>query len=399
MLTWPLRYAPGRSRRPSFLVGLSDMQRITYYLQIVAILVGVALLIWMASTVLDRVNTVLTILLLAVLFSYLIYPAVKRLARRMNRAVAISVVYAGFIVALVVIGAYLAPTIADESTQIAKAYPQIAKQAQQQIANPRGSPLLAHLPPKVRGLIADNVPKAGAYVGTAAGVLGANIFKIISGTLQAVVEIFVILVLAFFFIIDIERIQESALRMVPSRHRPAAISFAMECDGVIGGFVRGQALLALIIAIATMVILVATRVPYAVLLGLLTGVASVIPYVGPIVGAIPAFFIALFTIGLARALIVLGLFILIFELEGHLIAPFVVAKSVGVSPLVVLIALLVGAEAYGILGMVIAIPIVGIVRVVQLHLFPLDPRAEKLLEEARALSGEPSDPPSKSLTS
>ncbi len=364
------------------------MQRVGYYLQIVGILVGIGILIWMVSTVLDRVNIVITILLVAVLFSYLIYPAVKWLASRMSRTLAILVVYVGFILALVLIGAYLAPTIAEESVQISKAYPGIEKQVEQQMANPEGSPLLARLPPRVRALIADNVPKAGAYVGGLAGAVGAHILKFISGTVQVVVEFFVILILAFFFITDIERIQRTALGMVPSRHRAAAISFAVECDAVIGGFVRGQAILALIIAVATTIILLATQVPYAVLLGLVTGVASVIPYVGPIVGMVPAFFIALLAIGFGRALIVLALFILIFELEGHLIAPFVVAKSVGVSPLVVLIALLVGAEAYGILGMVIAIPIVGIVRVIQLRLFPPDPQVDALLTSAPAIGTE-----------
>ncbi|MBC5824294.1 MAG: AI-2E family transporter [Candidatus Eremiobacteraeota bacterium] len=368
------------------------MQRITYYLQVVAFIVGVGTAIWMASTVLDRVHTVITIIMLAILFSYLIYPGVKRLSRSMPRALAICVIYAAFIVALVLIGAYLAPTIAEESTQIGKAYPQIANQVQRQMVNPQGSPLLARLPPRVRTLIAENASKAGTYVGAIAAAVGSNIFKFISGTVQAIVEIFVVLVLAFFFIIDLERIQGTTLRMVPSRHRAAAISFAIDSDRVIGGFVRGQALLCLIIAIATTIILFATQVPYAVLLGLLTGIASVVPYVGPIAGAIPAFFIALLAIGFGRALIVLGLFVVVFELQGHLIAPFVVAKSVGVSPLVVLIALLVGAEAYGILGMIIAVPIVGIVRVVQLRLFPEDPEAERLLAGARALSGEPVAP-------
>jgi len=246
--------------------------------------------------------------------------------------------------------------------------------------------MLARLPPRVRSLIAEQVSKAGSYAGAIAGAVGSDVFRLISGTVQFVVEVFVVLVLAFFFIIDIERIQTAALRMVPPNHRPTAVSFAVDCDRVIGGFVRGQALLCLIIAVATTVILFATSVPYAVLLGLLTGVASVIPYVGPIIGAVPAFFIALFTIGLGRALVVLALFVVVFELEGHLIAPFVVAKSVGVSPLVVLIALLVGAEAYGILGMVLAIPIVGIVRVVQLRLFPPDAQTEETLRDA--LSGQ-----------
>ncbi len=365
------------------------MQRITYYLQVVAILVGIGIVIWMVSSVLDRVNTVITIILLSILFSYLIYPAVKWLAQKMSRGLAIAVVYASFIVALFLIGAYLVPSIAEESTQIARSYPQISRQVQDQMANPQGSPLLQKLSPRVRELVAKNVPKAGAYVGAIAGAIGSNALKVVSATVQVIAATLVVLVLAYFFITDLQHIQEAMLRMVPPNHRPATISFVMESDKVIGGFIRGQALLALIIGVAATVVLFATRVPYALLLGLLTGVASVIPYVGAVAGAVPAFFVALFTIGFGRALIVLGLFILIFELQGHLIAPFVIAKSVGLSPLVVFIALLIGAEAYGILGMVLAIPIVGIIRVALLRIFPPDPQADRLLTQARALSGEP----------
>jgi predicted PurR-regulated permease PerM len=343
----------------------------------------------MVSSVLDRVHTVLAIILVSILFSYLIYPAVKWLAQRMSRGLAIVTVYAGFVIMLVLAGAYLAPAVARQSAELAHSYPKMVGTLQHEMANPGGSVLLQRLPAQVRDVVANNAAKAGSYIGLAASVIGKDMLAFISGTVQAVAATLVILILAYFFITDLDRIQSGFLRVVPARRKAGTISFVAEADRVIGGFIRGQVLLALIVGTACTIVLFATGVRFALLLGLLTGVASIIPYVGAVVGLVPAFLVALFTIGFARALIVAALFILVFELQGHLLTPIIVARSVGVTPLVVFIALLVGVEAYGILGMLLAVPVVGIIRVAMDRLFPRDAESERLLRQARVISGEP----------
>src|SRR6202035_2287526 len=108
------------------------------------------------------------------------------------------------------------------------------------------------------------------------------------------------------------------------------------------------------------------------LLGILTGVASIVPIVGAIVGAVPATLVALVTVGVVKAAIVLALFIVVFEVQGHVLMPFVVGKQIGVTPLVIFLAIVVGAEAFGILGMLLAVPVAGILRVAADRLFPAD---------------------------
>jgi predicted PurR-regulated permease PerM len=105
------------------------------------------------------------------------------------------------------------------------------------------------------------------------------------------------------------------------------------------------------------------RVPYALLLGVAAGIASLIPILGEVIGAVPMFVVALISAGPIRALIVLGLFILVFEAQGRVLAPIIVGKRVGVSALVISIAIVVGGETLGILGMVLAVPVAGIARV------------------------------------
>jgi predicted PurR-regulated permease PerM len=151
-----------------------------------------------------------------------------------------------------------------------------------------------------------------------------------------------------------------------------------DVDTVVGGFVRGQVLLALGVGVAGTLVLVAVGVPYGLLLGVVAGIASIVPIVGPVVAIVPVIAIALLTVGLLKAAIVLALFAVIIIVQQNVLVPVVVARSVGVTPLVVFLALLFGSEAFGILGALLSLPIAGILRVAALRLFPPDPEVDAL---------------------
>jgi predicted PurR-regulated permease PerM len=115
------------------------------------------------------------------------------------------------------------------------------------------------------------------------------------------------------------------------------------------------------------------HVRFAILIGLIAGLLNVIPYVGAFAGAAPAVVIALITNGPLNTLFVIGGFVVINQLEGHLIAPNVVGPSVGLSPLAVILALLAGGELFGLLGLLVAVPIAGIIKVLYVNLVPRYP--------------------------
>ncbi len=135
--------------------------------------------------------------------------------------------------------------------------------------------------------------------------------------------------------------------------------------------------------------LLAVGVPYAILLGLLAGVVSIVPLIGPVIALIPVVLIAFFTVGLVKVIVVGVLFAAILVVQQNVFTPLVVSKSVGVTPLVVFVALLFGSEAFGILGALLSIPVAGILRVAAERLFPLDPDADATLIVARDRAGEP----------
>jgi predicted PurR-regulated permease PerM len=351
-------------------------QRPLRALILVALAIGVGILAWMLMAIIERVQNVFTTILVAVLFAYVIFPAVRRLSARMPRAMAVIVVY---IIALAALGftiVYLAPAIASEAVSLSHTLPATLRTLETEIAHPGTSPILSHLSPEVRTLILQNAARADVIASTLAENIGKQAFGMLRGTATLIVDTFMMLALAFFFITEAEQIRAIFLRLVPHHARPAAVGFIDEVDHVISGFVRGQLLLAIVIGIAVTLILLITGVPYATLLGVLAGLASVVPILGEFVGGFPTFLVALFTVGPIKALIILLLFVVVFEVQGRVLAPVIVGRSVGVSPLVIFISILLGAEAFGLLGMIIAVPVAGIIRVALDRLAPADEPVE-----------------------
>jgi predicted PurR-regulated permease PerM len=357
---------------------------------IVGLLVGLGALLWMIAAVFDRVHSTLVVIIFAILFSYAVYPPIKWLAnRRVPIALAGIIVYA--VLAVLILGAlaWLTPAIASQAQDLTRNFPHIVAQAQQQIADPKDAPLLQRLPAGARDAIAQNTGKAGTIVGGIAGGFGANALGILSGTTAAIVDVALVLGLTLLIVGDLAEIQAFALRLVPRGYRPATLAFMGDVDKVIGGFVRGQVLLALAVAVAGTFVLVAVGVPYALLLGLLAGVVSIVPIVGAVVAVIPVLIVTFFTVGLLKTIVVAVLYAIILLVQQNVLIPLVVAKAVGVTPLVIFVALLLGSEAFGILGALLSIPIAGVLRVAAERLFPPEPSSSALLERARRRSGEP----------
>jgi predicted PurR-regulated permease PerM len=372
--------------------------RLVRGLVILGIVLVAGALVWMLSGVFEHLSSVLEIVIFSILFAYLIYPAVKVLSRKMPRALAVAVVYAGIFVAVLIALAFLAPTVVAQAEEFARNYPATVRDVQHSIADPQQNPILQRFPAQVRDLVAKNAGKVGAYAAIAAEAVGSNLLSLFAGGASLATELAIMFGVTFMFIVDLEKIQTTLLRMFPLEWRPSVVALVMDVDTVIGGFVRSQAILAVIIAVSTILVLAITGVPYAVLLGLLIGILSIVPIIGAIVGAIPAVIVALLTVGLVKAIVVAVLCTVIFQVVGNVISPLLSAKSVGVTPLIVTIAILIGGEAYGILGILLAVPVAGIVRVVYDRLFPADPESDRIVVAARADSGDVTQPGERAKT-
>ncbi|MBV8374535.1 MAG: AI-2E family transporter [Candidatus Eremiobacteraeota bacterium] len=191
-----------------------------------------------------------------------------------------------------------------------------------------------------------------------------QIFTVLAGTV-AIVALFVIVPMTTaYLLLDLDHLKAILASVVPADRWRATTELLADVDGVIGGFIRGQLLVAVTVGILITIAMVLLRVPYPYLWGLLAVVGDLVPYVGAVVAAIPAIVSALLTNGWLNALLVTAAFVLIYEVEGHFLAPNIVGKQVKLSAFAVIVALLIGAELGGIFGMLVAVPIAGVLRVV-----------------------------------
>ena len=198
-----------------------------------------------------------------------------------------------------------------------------------------------------------------------------------------------LLALVFFWLTERSRLQRYALAFLPM-HRRAGIRDAWnEVESRLGSWVRGQLILMASIGVATGIAYSAIGLPAALLLALIAAITEIIPIVGPLIGAIPAVLVAT-TISPETVVLTMGIYFLLHLIEGNVLVPIVMRNSVGLSPFLVLVSLLVGGSVGGILGAIVAVPIVAGVTVILGRLqdretpVPIDPAAiETPSEEER----------------
>ncbi|MBP7006205.1 AI-2E family transporter [Patescibacteria group bacterium] len=173
----------------------------------------------------------------------------------------------------------------------------------------------------------------------------------------------VVLVLGMYIVIEDTAIKRVFNDWIPKEYQEFATRLTWLIMEKLGGWMRGQLLLCLIIGTMYLVAFESLQLPYALLLAFLGGILEFVPFIGPILAAIPAVFLA-FTISPTIALLTLIVQIIIQQLENHVIVPKIMQRALGLNPIVSILAFLVGANLFGVVGAIIAIPVVIAVSVI-----------------------------------
>lgn len=340
-----------------------------YGLRICWLIVLAGFIIYKALELLVRVRTFTIVVVGALLFAYLIFPIVSRLNRRLPLGAAIAIVYLGIALLVAFAMSFIVPLLSGDVTELVHDAPALVQRAQDALSDPN-NPTTRFLPQQIKNdllnlpaTVEGGIGKYGAT--TATHVLPALLSILSLGALFVIVP-----VVTAYLILEAEGVKRSFMGFVPRRWQRKTRKIIADLDRVVGGFIRGQLVVATIVGFLVAIMLAILHVPYAALIGVIAGVLDVIPYVGAVAGWIPAFFIALFTNGPENALFVTIGIVVINQLEGHIIAPNVVSRSVELTPLAVVLALLAGGELAGIPGLLLAVPIAGIIRVLIMNLRP-----------------------------
>ncbi|OHA91528.1 MAG: hypothetical protein A2758_00210 [Candidatus Zambryskibacteria bacterium RIFCSPHIGHO2_01_FULL_49_18] len=208
-----------------------------------------------------------------------------------------------------------------------------------------------------RGLLSD----LNSYLNTFSEFLSQGVFTTVSVVFGGVVSFVIMIVLSFYLAVQEDGIGKFLRIIVPLKHENYAISLWRRSQVKIGYWMQGQLLLAVLIMVLVYVGLLIIGVPHALLLAFLAGVLELIPLFGPVLAAIPALFIAYTAGGMTTVAIVGLLYILIQQLENHVIYPLVVKKLVGVPAIISILALVIGGQLAGFLGIIISVPVAAVV--------------------------------------
>jgi len=193
---------------------------------------------------------------------------------------------------------------------------------------------------------------------------GSQLLGVFTGTLQAVVGVVLIPVLAFYMLVGFPAITSGMRSLVPRGYLEPVLAKLETIDGLLSGFIRGQLLVAAVQGLLYALGFAAIGVPAALLIGLLSGALAIIPYVGGAVaiGTASTMCILEFGVGIELLLVVVW-YAIVQALEGFVLTPRIVGESLGLHPVTVIVALMIGGDLLGFLGLLVAVPLVAVVQV------------------------------------
>ena len=307
------------------------------------------------------IRPVLAPFLLAVVIAYLIAPLVNALAGwGLSRGWAILAVYGVLSVVLGLGVVKLLPQVLEETRRLTAAIPTYSLRARQIVDGFDQQLADMGVPEAMRLAVDRNISDLERRsVQTLEGLLNVGTVQKAAGLL---LSLLLAPFLALYLLKDMERFKERFVLALPRRHRMEILALLRALDGVLAGFVRGQLLLGLAVGIMSGMVTRLLGLRYAVLLGLWAGVMEFVPYVGPILGAVPAVLAGMAVSTLTGLEAVLA-FAIIQQLEGAVLAPKIMGESVGLHPLAVMLSILAGGYLLGWWGLILALPLVGLARV------------------------------------
>jgi len=299
--------------------------------------------------------------IIGLFITYLLHPLVARLYKiGIPRVLAILGIYVIFF-GSIIYGLYRGlPILVEQLTELSDNLPFFMKQYRQWIDVIQDH--AKNMPEMVRFKIADLIENMELYI---TDFIEKALDKIVGGFNNSVI-ILTIPFISFYMLKDVVWLKETAQKLTPNRFRSESITLVKDIDVSLGGYIRGQLLVCLLVGAFSAFFFWMVGLKYPLVLGIIIGITNVIPYFGPIIGAIPAGIIAL-TISMKTFIWVVVIIVILQFVEGNIISPYIFGKSLKMHPLFIIFALLVGGEIGGIIGLIIAVPILAIIKVCFVH--------------------------------
>ncbi len=333
----------------------ANLRRLVF--QTVGLVFGIWFVVWFVSRTLE----VLTLLSIAVILAVALRPTVDRLStdgiphvnRTVRRGLAILTLYLALATAVAALAFVVVPQIVLEAEKLVTSAPDYLQGLDQRL---RLLPGYSTLPPlqtlssQIASQFIVNLPQA------------LNILFLAINTVTGVLSLGLVLVLTFFLIMDADAIYKHFTSLLPPAGRGKARELTAEMGHKIEGWLKGIVVLSAFVGVGTTVGMWALGMPYPLLLGVTAGLAELVPLAGPYLASAPGILVALFQPTWKLIAVVL-FFVALQMVENQILAPAVLGRHVEMPPLLVILALLLGASLMGIVGAILALPVAAIILV------------------------------------
>ncbi|NEP13414.1 MAG: AI-2E family transporter [Symploca sp. SIO2C1] len=309
---------------------------------------------WVTLIALSYVGELISILLTAALIAFLLNYAVAGVRPFLPRTVAAVLVYLVAAITVVFVALTLAPPIFNQGRQLVNNLPSLLAEGQQQLSSFQAWSLHHNLPFDVRILASQLLARVQAQ----AEAIASTGFGLVLGTFNWFIDLILIVVFSFYMLIDGERVWRSLTSILSPKIKDC---LTKSLQRNLQWFITGQLLLGLFMAVTLSISFRVLHVPFFLLFAVFIGLMEVIPFVGASLG-IAAVVIVVAFINWWLALQVLGVSIALQQIKDNLIAPRIMGNLTGLSPVIILVSLLLGAKLGGLLGVILAIPFTGVVK-------------------------------------
>lgn len=312
---------------------------------------------------------VLTPFFIAFALAYLLDPVTDRLeSLKISRTFAVLVLMAGVFSLVTGIGLLIFPLLKLQAEHLVSNLPNYVAIMQEWMY-----PLLGVVgePEKIQGILNRELLKVGELplkvISSITSILWSSVAGLFSFILL-LANLVIIPVVMFYLLRDYDLINKKMLSFVPARSREQVLSLIKEIDGVLAGFVRGQLMVGLIMAGLYSIGLFFCGTPMSLFIGLLAGLASLVPYLGLVFGFVPAAILTFMqTQDWVLVFGVAGVFAVVQGLEGMIITPRIVGEKIGLHPVAIILAVLLGAEFFGLVGVIVSVPVAAALNVLFTH--------------------------------
>jgi predicted PurR-regulated permease PerM len=338
--------------------------------------VGIGLLLVLVlAMVMERSANVLVLLLISILLASALGPPVDWVRKR-SRLTRVQTIMGLYVIMVVIAGALLlliVPAAVNQLTTMSERLPQLIEDARAwgETVDP---PIIGTVVGRLVNAVESGMGSSAMAEPDPEDIVEAGLTAA-----DAAISVITVLTLVFFWLISRETLQRFSLALLPGQTRGGVREAWNRIEDRMGYWVRGQLALMTTVGVLTTIAYLVLGLENAILLGLIAGIAEIIPIVGPALGAIPAMISAFLTGGPELTILVVGVYIVIQVLEGQILVPIIMRRSVGLPPFLVIASLLIGGAVAGLVGALLAVPIAAAAVVIleniqaRDHAVPLSP--------------------------